>query len=222
MNTIRERIAVFKKQLIYPVTCEEFSLGRKDEEILMEVAQSKCKIIQLRDKNYSTENFLSKAIFFRKITKKNKMLLIINDNVEIAKKVEADGVHLGQTDKKINLAREILGKNYIIGISCHNKFHAIEAEKNGANYINIGPIYATNTKKNVIPLGEDKIMAISNCLQKIPFTVMGGIKQKHFPQLINSGARQLAMVTEITTKENIAHHINLLIADVQNLVQKKK
>lgn len=216
---LEKKNSLFKKQLIYPVTCRELSMGRTDEEVLLAVAKSNCKIIQLRDKHLSQKQFLSKAIFFRKITQKNNMLLIINDHVEIAKEIKADGVHLGQKDLDIHQARKILGENFLIGISCHNKQHAINAEKGGASYINIGPIYATNTKKNAIPLGEEKIIEIAKCLEKIPFTVMGGIKRNNFPSLVAAGAKQLAMITEITEKPNITAHVNILIEEVKKLLK---
>lgn len=216
---LEKKKILFKKQLIYPVTCRELSMGRTDEEVLLAIAKSNCKIIQLRDKHSSQKKFLTKAIFFREVTQKNNMLLIINDHVEIAKEIKADGAHLGQKDLDIHQARKILGENFLIGISCHNKQHAIDAEKGGADYINIGPIYATNTKENVTPLGEEKIIEIAKCLEKVPFTVMGGIKKNNFCSLVAAGARQLAMVTEITKKPNITTHVNLLIEEVKNLLK---
>ena len=105
----------FSKVDLYPVTCEKLSNGRSDDEFLKAVLEAGVKIIQLRDKVCSAETFLEKAKRFREMTSKYNCLLIINDYVDIAKTVDADGVHLGQDDMPVAEARAILGNDKIIG-----------------------------------------------------------------------------------------------------------
>jgi thiamine-phosphate pyrophosphorylase len=139
------------------------------------------------------------------------MIFIVNDHVDIALSVNADGVHLGQDDFPLQAARE-LAPDLILGISSHSKEEALEAQENGADYVNIGPIYPTETKKlSCKYLGTEALKEIPPLLN-IPFTVMGGIKQKHIPELISLGASRIAMVTEITQAENVTEKVKQLRA----------
>jgi len=134
------------------------------------------------------------------------MLMIMNDHVDIALGAGADGVHLGQDDTPLIEAREV-APELILGVSTHSEGEALEANKNGASYINIGPIYATGTKSlSIQPLGTDAITELSPLID-IPFTIMGGIKARHIPELIALGASKIAMVTEITEAENIRERV---------------
>lgn len=149
------------------------------------------------------------AYQYRKETKKTGAKLIINDHIDIALAVEADGVHLGQDDLPCREAKKI-APDLIIGRSTHNLEEALQAEEDGADYINIGPVFATSTKINSYdPIGIDMIPLISSNI-KLPFTVMGGIKEDNLKQVIHSGAGRIAMVTEITMADNIAEKISVL------------
>ena len=117
-SLLSERLERFKDIDVYPVTCEELSNSRSDEDILKGVIDGGAKIVQLRDKRIPELDLFRKAEQFRKITKANNVLLIINDHVDIAASVDADGVHLGQDDLPILAARKLL-PNAIIGISTH-------------------------------------------------------------------------------------------------------
>ncbi len=155
------------------------------------------------------KQLLDLAKAFRKITEDYGMLLIINDSVDIAQEVLADGVHLGQNDESPITAKE-RAPDLLIGVSTHNLNEAIQAEREGANYINIGPIYSTQTKQlSMKALGIDTIKEIIPHIQ-IPFTVMGGIKANHLPRLIDAGVSRVAMVTEITQADNITERVKYL------------
>ncbi len=201
--TKEKLLTLFNDIDIYPVTCKELSLGRTDEEVLKAVIEGGAKIIQLRDKHSSKRILFKKAEFFRKITKENNVLLIINDHIDIAISVDADGVHLGQDDFPLIQARELLPEK-IIGISTHTPKQAIEAQNNGADYVNIGPLATTATKN----LPEDSYLgfeAIDDFIPvlKIPFTVMGGINETNIDQALKHGARKIAVVTAVTKANNI-------------------
>ncbi len=194
---------------IYPVTCEALSNGRSDIEVLDALIAGGAKIVQLRDKHASKRALYHKALTFRKKTAAAGMLLIINDYIDIALAVAADGVHLGQDDMPLHAARSI-AHDLLIGISTHSREEALIAQQAGADYINIGPIFPTATKSTVISaLGTAVIQDIKPDL-RIPFTVMGGIKKRNIDELLKCGAQRMAMVTEITQAHDIAAHVRWL------------
>ena len=191
---------------IYPVISSEYCAGRKPLEVLKAIADAGAKIVQLREKNMSYPELLILAEKFRTITTEYKMILIINDNAELASKVQADGVHLGQNDTPLQTVKEKYPELFC-GVSTHSYEEAMTAQSEKADYINIGPIYSTATKTlSMPPLGIDVLTKIIPSLN-IPFTVMGGIKAKHIPNLIKVGAKKIAMVTEISQADNIKERI---------------
>lgn len=203
------RKQMFEQVDIYPVTCERLSEGRSNLEVLQAVIQGGSKIIQLREKEYGKRDLYNLALKFREITSRAGVLLIINDHVDIALGVAADGVHLGQDDLPLTVARR-LAPELLIGASTHSQEQALQAEKDGADYINIGPIFSTKTKEGVGRfLGPKAITEISPQI-KVPFTVMGGISEDNIDQVLAEGARRVAMVTAITRAEDMAAKVSLL------------
>ncbi|MBU1125339.1 MAG: thiamine phosphate synthase, partial [Candidatus Omnitrophica bacterium] len=138
-------------------------------------------MVQLRDKHSRKTTILNDSLILRKWLKKTKIPFIINDHIDIAKMTESDGVHLGQTDTPIHIARKILGRDKIIGISCHNLREAFEAEKNGADYIGIGPTFPTSTKPDADKPIDFSIPDILIKNLRIPFFVIGGITHARLP-----------------------------------------
>ena len=191
-----ERMVRFNDIDLYVVTCEPLSEGRTNLEILDAVIRGGGKIIQLRDKDLPPRDFLSLAKKFRAVTREAGVLLIINDYVDIALAVDADGVHLGQEDMKLPFARQ-LALDLIIGRSTHSLEQALQAEKEGADYINIGPIFATGTKEHTRTLGVGAIREIAPRIT-VPFTVMGGIHESNITEVLDAGAYKIAVVTAVT------------------------
>lgn len=207
----------FKQVDIYPVTCERLSNGRSNLEVLKAVIQGGARIIQLREKEYSGKKMYDLALKFREITNKAGVLLIINDHVDIAMAVEADGVHLGQDDFPLKAAIKI-APQLLIGASTHSLKEAIQAQKEGADYINIGPIFPTGTKEGIERfLGPEAIAAISPEID-VPFTVMGGISESNIDQVLANGARRVAMVTAITQAPDIAAQVKSLREKIQSYI----
>jgi len=203
------RVLLFQQVDIYPVTCERLSEGRSNLQVLEAVIQGGSKIIQLREKEYTKRDLYNLALKFRAITIRAGVLLIINDHVDIALAVDADGVHLGQEDLPVQVARK-LAPNLLIGASTHSLEQAREAEKNGADYINIGPIFSTKTKEGTGgSLGPEAISEISPKI-KIPFTVMGGINEDNIEEVLARGALRVAMVSAITKAQDIVAKIRSL------------
>jgi thiamine-phosphate pyrophosphorylase len=205
----------FKQVDIYPVTCERLSNGRSNLEVLKAVIAGGAGIIQLREKECSVKKLYDLAVKFREITTKAGVLLIINDHVDIALAVAADGVHLGQDDLPLQAARQI-APDLLIGASTHSLAEAIQAQKEGADYINIGPIFPTGTKEGIERLlGPEAIAAISPEID-VPFTVMGGISESNIDQVLANGAGRVAMVTAITQAPDITAQVRALKAKIQS------
>ncbi|MBW1997619.1 MAG: thiamine phosphate synthase [Deltaproteobacteria bacterium] len=203
------RAAMFQEIDVYPVTCEALSSGRSNLQVLEGVIEGGARIIQLREKEYSERDFYRLALEFRKVTAGSNVLLIINDHVDIALAVDADGVHLGQQDLPLRVARR-LAPQLLIGVSTHSLEEALQAQQSGADYINIGPIFPTKTKKGAADfLGPDMIGRIGRNIH-IPFTVMGGIDLSNIDQVLAQGARRVAMVTAITQAPDIAEKVRLI------------
>jgi thiamine-phosphate pyrophosphorylase len=182
---------------LYPVTCEALSAGRRDADVLEAAIAGGARIIQLRDKQAGTGKLYEKAKYFRARTREKGLLLIINDHVDIAMAVDADGVHLGQDDLPLSAARALL-PDKLIGASTHNLAEAEAAAAGTADYINIGPIFPTGTKEGVSTfLGPDAITHIGGRV-RVPFTVMGGINADNLDTVLAAGARRIAVVTAVT------------------------
>ena len=204
--TLEERKAKFEQADIYPVTCERLSAGRSDIEVLEALVAGGARIVQLREKELPGRELFHLALKFREITARASMLLVINDHVDIALAVGADGVHLGQEDLPVPVARK-LAPELLIGASTHNLEEALRAQDEGADYVNIGPIFPTATKAGVEHyLGPEAISEISPRL-RVPFTVMGGINASNMDRVLAHGARRIAVVTALTMAPDIAEAV---------------
>lgn len=191
-----ERLALFQNAGLYFVTSQALSAGRTTPEIVKAALAGGVKLIQLREKEMSLRDYVALAHTVRELTAAAGALLIINDRVDVALAVGADGVHLGQDDFPIPDARQ-LAPDLIIGASTHSVEEAVRAQEQGASYINIGPIYPTGTKVwEGAFLGLDGLKTVAK-VTRVPFSVMGGIKQSHIPGLLDAGARVIALVTAI-------------------------
>ena len=200
------RLHAFASVDVYPVTCEQLSNNRTDYEILDAVIEGGTKIIQLRDKTATKRHLYEKAVRFREVTREASVLLIINDHIEIAAAVKADGVHLGQEDFPARVAKQLFPE-LIIGVSTHSLKDALQAELDGADYLNIGPIFPTQTKALIGSfLGPESVKTISQKIS-IPFTVMGGINASNLDSVLARGARKIAMVTAITMANDISQTV---------------
>ncbi len=213
--TKRERLEKFARVDIYPVTCARLSRGRTDIDVLRGVIAGGARIIQLREKELTKRAFFELAVRFRELTSEHDVLLVINDHVDIAIAIGADGVHLGQGDLPVQAAAKI-ARDIIIGVSSHNKEEAQRAQTDGADYVNIGPVFLTKTKEGVTEcLGADKISEISKGL-KIPFTVMGGIDLDNVGEVVRHGASKVAVVSAITMADDICAATKAFIRKIRD------
>lgn len=207
-----ERLEAFKKAQLYLVISSEFTLGRPVPEIFEAAAAGGIRLIQLREKNKGAKFLYETAKLCRSIANKYGVLMMIDDMVDTALLVGADGVHLGQEDLPVADARRI-APELLLGCSTHNLTEALEAKVAGADYINIGPIYTTQTKSLAMDaLGVEAISRIAPQTAPLPFSVMGGIKEHRFKELYSAGARLFAMVTEITQAPCVEQKVKELLA----------
>ncbi len=160
------------------------------------------KIIQYREKEKPTRAMYEEAKEIKKLCNKNNVLLIINDRIDIALAVDADGVHLGNDDIPYNKARELL-PDKIIGLTVHNAREAIEAENLGADYIGVSPIFETKTKLDAGPAAGLKLIEQVKKAVKIPFVAIGGINLENIDKVIKAGAKSAAVISAIVTKDDV-------------------
>jgi len=160
-------------------------------------------ILQYRNKTAPFEQQESEANTLSNLCKKNNVLFIINDNVELAIKVNADGVHLGQKDMNINQARQRLGENKIIGVTCNNKIDfALTAQQQGANYVAFGRFFTSITKPDA-PQADLSLLADARKAITIPIVAIGGITHESAVSLLQEGANMLAVIQGLFGQEDI-------------------
>ena len=195
---------------IYALTSELHSLGRSNIEVAREILASGVPILQYREKSKKVREMYEECLLLRAMTQQTGALFIINDHLDLALAVGADGVHIGQDDLPLPKVRELLGPDFLIGVSTHSPAQAQAAVNSGADYIGVGPLFATQTKIDVCdPVGLDYLDYVVKNL-KIPFVAIGGIKEHNLAEVIKTGTRTVALVTEIVGNPDIPGKIKSL------------
>jgi len=195
---------------IYLVTDEKACNGKDFYKCIEESIKGGIKIVQLREKNSSTKDFYEKALKVKEICKNYGALFIINDRLDIAQAVEADGVHLGQADIPIEKARKILKNKFLIGATARNAKEAKKAELLGADYIGSGAIFGTNTKDNAKKLEMEDLKKIVNSV-KIPVFAIGGINISNVCMLKNIGLQGICSVSGILSEKDCKKTVNIML-----------
>jgi len=176
----------------------EAAAGKDILQLIAQAVEGGVTIVQLRGKKWTSREFLEVGMKAVRLLKPKKIPLIINDEVHIALACEASGVHLGQGDMPLRFARELMGKERIIGISVSSADEALAAEKGGSDYIGVGPVFATLSKKDIgSPLGLAGLREIRQKV-KIPILAIGGISVDNVADVIASGADGVAVISAIT------------------------
>ena len=195
---------------IYALTSELHSLGRSNLEVAAEILASGVPILQYREKDKKVRAMYEECLVLRAMTHQYGAMFIINDHLDLALAVGADGVHIGQDDLPLSKVRELVGHNLIIGVSTHSPAQALAAVNGGADYIGVGPLFATHTKIDVCdPVGLDYLDYVVKNLE-IPFVAIGGIKEHNLAAVVKAGARTVALVTEIVGNPEITGKIKRL------------
>lgn len=202
---------------LYGITAEKFSNGRTNIQVVEQMIKSGLKIIQYREKrpSKSYNTILEECRQIRALTRAAGVSFIVNDYVDVAMLVDADGVHVGQDDLPVAEVKKLLGRDKIIGLSTHSPQQAKDAVRAGADYIGVGPIFATKTKDDVCdPVGFSYLdWVIENI--SLPFVAIGGIKLHNVDQIVRRGAETICLVTEIVGAPDIVarvHELNRTLA----------
>lgn len=191
-----------KSLLLYAVTDRTWLESRTLPEAVEEAILGGATFVQLREKNLSYEEFFKTAVEVKKVTDKYNIPFVINDNVDIAAAVDADGAHIGQSDEEINDAREKLGPDKIIGLSAGTVEEALKAEKNGADYIGVGAVFSTSTKLDADTVSQETLREICSTVN-IPVVAIGGISKDNILELAGTGIAGAAVVSAIFAQDNI-------------------
>ncbi len=188
---------------LYVITGEKFHPGRNYVEVMEEAIRGGADCIQLREKNKTKKELLEMARRLRELTDRYAVPFIVNDHVDIALAVNADGVHLGQDDLPLEEARRILGPDKMIGISTHKLEEALAAERNGADYIGVGPVFPTDTKEDVVdPVGIQYVDEVVRNIS-IPFVAIGGIKLHNVDEVLQAGAQRICIVSAVVGADDV-------------------
>ena len=206
-----------KDLLLYAVTDRSW-LG---EETLYEQVEKALKggatFIQLREKELDEEHFLEEAIALKELCHKYHVPFVINDNVKIAKKMDADGVHVGQSDMEAGDVRAKLGPDKIIGVSAQTVEQAVLAEKRGADYLGVGAVFPTSSKDDATEVSYETLKAICQAVS-IPVIAIGGITKDNVAELSGSGICGIAVISAIYGQKNIKDAAANLKMAVQKII----
>ena len=187
---------------LYLVTDRSLARGRTSVEIVREAVAGGATCVQLREKNCGTREFLEEARAFQAALRGTGVPLVVNDRVDVALAVDADGVHLGQQDMALADARRLGPPGWIIGVSAECVEDAIRAEREGADYIGVSPVFATPTKTDAaLPLGLEGLRQMRAAV-KIPLVAIGGIHAGNAREVIRAGADGLAVVSAIVSADS--------------------
>jgi len=197
---------------IYGITAEKFSGGRNNIQVVRQMIEGGIKIIQYREKRpaKSYRTILEECRQIRALTRAAGVTFIVNDYVDVALLVDADGVHVGQDDLPVSEVKRLLGKEKIVGLSTHSPEQAKEAVAAGADYIGVGPIFATRTKDDVCaPVGFAYLDWVLKNIS-LPFVAIGGIKLNNIDQIARRKVKTICLVTEIVGAPDIAARLEEL------------
>ncbi|PYI55100.1 thiamine phosphate synthase [Paenibacillus flagellatus] len=198
---------------LYAITGEQFHPGRSMLDVMEEAILGGCDIIQLRDKKSAKRDVLAKAKALRELTRRYGVTFIVNDHIDIALAVDADGIHLGQDDLPLADARRIVGDK-IIGISTHAIEEARQAERDGADYIGVGPVFPTKSKEDVVaPVTTSYVRQVADEI-RIPFVAIGGIKLHNADQVLEAGATRLCAISEIVGSADVRGTCEAFVAKI--------
>lgn len=186
-----------RAMLLYAITDRSWlKEGESLTDVCREVLDNGATFLQIREKDLDKENFEKEAAELKKLCEKYRVPFVVNDNVQIALDIDADGVHVGQSDIKGRDIRSLIGPDKILGISAGTAEEAVAAEKAGADYIGVGAVFGTSTKKDARNLSIEKLREICGAVS-IPAVAIGGISRENVSELDGSGASGIAVISAI-------------------------
>ena len=208
-----------KKELMLYAVTDRHWLG--DETLYDQVKKALdggATFVQLREKKLDREDFLAEALEIQKLCKKYGVPFVINDEVSIAKDIDADGVHVGQSDMEAMDVRRVLGPDKILGVSAQTVEQAIIAEKHGADYLGVGAVFATGSKDDADDVSHETLKAICEAVS-IPVIAIGGITKDNVSELAGSGICGVAVISAIFGQNDIKKATEDLKASVEKMLE---
>ena len=206
-----------KDLLLYAVTDRGWLRGQTLYEQIEKAIKGGATFIQLREKDLDEESFSNEAIEIQSLCKKYDVPFVINDNVDIAKRIDADGVHVGQSDMEAGNVRQILGDDKILGVSAQTVEQAIIAEKQGADYLGVGAVFPTGSKGDADDVSIETLKAICNAVS-IPVVAIGGIGKHNVLKLSGSGISGIAVISAIFAADDISKATSELKAIIKDVI----
>jgi thiamine-phosphate pyrophosphorylase len=203
--------------LLYVVTDRTWLGNNKLYEQVEEIVQSGATFIQLREKNLDYDSFVAEGREIRKITDRYNIPFVINDNIDVALAVGADGVHVGQKDLEARKCRELIGEDMILGVSAQTKEQALLAEKSGADYIGVGAVFETSTKTDAKPVSYDTLKEICSSVS-IPVIAIGGINEDNIQKLKGSHIDGVAVISAVFAARDKKKAVKTLLSLVKEVV----
>ncbi|MBP3325495.1 MAG: thiamine phosphate synthase [Coprococcus sp.] len=188
--------------LLYAVTDRYWLNGDSLYHQVELAIQGGATFVQLREKNMDRESFLAEAKAIQKLCKEYHVPFVIDDEVSIAVEIDADGIHVGQSDMKANDVRSLIGSNKILGVSVQTVEQAVEAEKNGADYLGVGAVFPTGSKEDAVDVSHETLKAICDAVS-IPVIAIGGITKDNVCELKGSGICGIAVISAIFGQKDI-------------------
>ena len=207
-----------KGMLLYAVTDRSWlKEGQTLLSVCEEILNNGATFLQIREKDLDAASFQEEAAQLKDLCICHRVPYVVNDSVEIAMAIDADGVHVGQSDIKGRDIRSMIGENKILGISAGTVEEAIAAEKAGADYIGVGAVFGTSTKKDARNLTAEKLKEITSAVS-IPVVAIGGINSKNLMELSGSGVDGVAVVSAIFASENPGQATALLLKLAREMI----
>jgi len=197
---------------LHVVTDAQLTAGRGHQQIAQAAVEAGAPVVQLRDKLLSDAAFYDQALALREITRRAGVLFIVNDRVDIALAVHADGVHVGQTDMPASVVRRLIGPEIILGVSAGSLDEALTAAKDGADYVGFGPVFSTSTKNDAgRPTGLDVLEQVKSAV-RLPIAAIGGINEQNIQTVVEAGADAAAVVSAIVCAQDMREAIRRLMS----------
>jgi thiamine-phosphate pyrophosphorylase len=199
---------------VYVITDAALSRGRDHVQVVAEAIRGGATAVQLREKQASTRELVEMGRALRDLTRDARVLFIVNDRVDVALAVDADGVHVGQDDMPAAIARRLLGPDKIVGVSAATPAEAQQAKRDGANYLGVGAIYATASKADAgAPTGPGLLAEIKRAVD-LPIVAIGGLDARNAAEAIAHGADGVAVISAVVSAPDIAQATRALRAVV--------
>ncbi len=200
---------------VYVITDRHVGRGRSHEEMTAAAIAGGATVVQLRDKTATTRQLVDAASRMLSLARQAGVPLIINDRVDVALGVDADGAHVGQDDLPASIARRLLGPGKILGVSAGTEAEAVAAERDGADYVGVGPVFEALAKADAgPPIGVDALRRIVRVV-RIPVVAIGGILHERAPELIRAGAAGVAVINAVFDEPDITAATRRLVEVVR-------